>query len=108
MSTAETTNVLATAEIEPTVGSNKEVQATENATKTCDVPDTSISASSAEPSDVPAVEDSSKSSPADNTKVDEDGSKEMKTSSIENENAETITTSPAKDEVNETVNKGTH
>ena len=109
MSTAETTNALATADLEPAVDSNKEVHAAENDAKTSDVVDASTSAPSAEPSSVPAVEDSSKPSPADDTKVDEEGSKETNTiSSVESENTEKVTTSPAKDEVNEdVVNKGT-
>jgi hypothetical protein len=115
MSTAETTTVLATAHLEPTEDSNKEAHAADNDdTKTSDVPDASTSLSSAEPSCVPAVEDSSKpledaskSSPADNMTADEDKSKEPNTSSAESEN-EKITISPAKDEMDEEiVDKGT-
>jgi hypothetical protein len=111
MSTTESTNVLATAELEPTVVS-KDAQPTENDAKTSDAPDasTSASASSAEPLTDPAVEDSSKSSPADDKKVDEVASNDMKTSaSVESEISEPEkgTASPAKDDVNEeVVNKG--
>jgi hypothetical protein len=109
MSTAETTNALSTADLEPTVDSNKEEHAAENETKPSEVADAPTSPSSAEPSCVPAVEDSSKPSPADDTKVDEVGPTETNTSSsVESENAEKVTISPAKDEVNEeVVNKGT-
>jgi hypothetical protein len=109
MSTAEPTNVLATADLEPTMDS-KEANAAE---KTSDITDASKSASalSAEPSVLPTIDDSCKSSPApaDDTKVEEEGSKEANTSaSVESENAEKIATSPAKEDAKEEiVNKGT-
>jgi hypothetical protein len=90
------TNVLATADLEPAV---EQENTNEVETKTSEDPDAStLSAQSS------AMVDASSKIQADDVKVTEDESKDVNPSAaVESENAEKVSTTPAKEEVNEEI-----
>ena len=100
--TESTTNILANADLETAVQQEKNNEVESKISEAQDAP-----SSTAQSSDVPVADDASKI-PADDVKVTEDESKDENLSAaIESENAAKVSTSPAKEEVNEEiVNKG--